>query len=88
MNVQPLRSLVWIKPLPLAAVSQGGVHLMHHHRKPTMRGTVAAVGPEVRSSLKVGDKVMFPPNSGSDVTVDGVKYTAMLEESLICKLED
>ena len=62
-----------------------------------MSGTVAMLsrgprcpdcGGPLRNDLRVGDRVMFAPNRGSDITYDGVRYRALSQDDILGIVED
>lgn len=62
-----------------------------------MSGTVALIGPgprcetcgaQVRSDLSVGDRVVFAPNQGGEVTYDGVRYIVLAQADILGIVED
>jgi len=60
-------------------------------------GTVAVIGPgprcedcggAMRSDLKVGERVCFAPNQGSEATYDGVTYLVLTQDEILGIVED
>lgn len=53
--------------------------------KPSYRGTVVAVGPEVQG-LAVGDIVQYRPYVGARIEVDGMSWMLVREDECVCTL--
>lgn len=53
--------------------------------KPSYRGRVIAVGPEVQD-VAVGDIVQYRPFVGARIEVDGVSWMLVREEECVCRL--
>ena len=53
--------------------------------KPSYRGTVMAVGPDVED-LQIGDVVQYRPFVGTRIEVDGVSWIMVREEECVCRI--
>lgn len=53
--------------------------------KPTYRGIVLAIGPDV-VGISVGDRVQYRPFCGVRVSVDGTDYLLVNEGECVCRL--
>jgi chaperonin GroES len=69
-----------------------GIYLPENTRETTRRGVVIALGPGKRSPLtgepvgigiSPGDRVVYEPMSGTELTVDGQRLLVIREENII-----
>jgi chaperonin GroES len=97
--LKPLTDRILIKPDALSDVTESGLHLVRDW-SPENSGEVVGVPERVDahcpecggrvfapSSVKLGDVVLFSPNSGQEVTVDGERFLLMRESDLLAVLE-
>ena len=96
MKLRPLHDRVVIRRSEEEKKTAGGIVLPGSAAEKPNQGEVLAVGPgkvlengEVRAlSVKVGDKVVFGPYSGSNtVKVDGEDLLVMAENEILAVLE-
>ena len=97
MSIRPLHDRVIVKRKEVETKSAGGIVLTGSAAAKSTRGEIIAVGAgrildngEVRAlAVKVGDKVVFGPYSGSNtVKVDGEDLLVMAENEILAVLED
>lgn len=90
MPIRPLGSKVVVKPTEGEEKSPGGIILPDTAKKKPQEAVVIAVGPGrvlengTRASMNVteGQTVIFAKYGGTEVTVDGVDYVILDEESI------
>ncbi|CAI8960571.1 chaperonin GroES [Pseudomonas sp. BT76 TE3572] len=96
MKLRPLHDRVVIRRSEEEKKTAGGIVLPGSAAEKPNQGEVLAVGPgkvldngEVRAlSVKVGDKVVFGPYSGSNtVKVDGEDLVVMAENEILAVVE-
>ena len=96
MKIRPLHDRVIIKRTEVESKSAGGIVLTGSAAQKSTRGEVLAVGTgrildngEVKPlAVKVGDKVVFGPYSGSNtVKVDGEDLLVMGEHEILAVIE-
>ena len=94
MNIKPLGERVVIKKLEAEEKTKSGIVLPGQAQEKPQIAEVVAVGPggfvegkEVRMEVKVGDKVIFPKYSGTEVKVDGEEYTIIEQSKLLAIME-
>ena len=82
MKIRPLADRVVIKFLEAEETTKGGIILSSAAQEKPQVAEILAVGPggvvdgkEVKMEVKVGDKVLTGKYSGTEVKVDGEKYT-------------
>ena len=62
--------------------SAGGLFIPDTAKEKPQRGTVEAVGSEVKE-VKVGETILFDKYSGSKIVVDGIDYLILKEEDIL-----
>ena len=96
MKIQPLHDRVVIKRMEEEKLSAGGIVIPDSATEKPIKGEIVAVGTgkvldngEVRPlAVKVGDKVVFGPYSGSNtIKVDGEDLLVMGESEILAVLE-
>lgn len=91
MKVTPLNSKIFVKVLPEATVSEGGIVLTSPSRDDVVRGEVVSLGEEreLKSGVKVsfsvqkGDVVFFPMSSATKARVAGEELVVLREEDIL-----
>jgi chaperonin GroES len=70
-------------------ITKGGIIIPETAKgKPTV-GYVVAIGPDVDpQQLDVGDKVFFDQYVGTNFSLNGIEYVAMLMKDVLCVLEE
>lgn len=97
--LQPLRDRVLIKPDVPPDTTESGLHLVSYWR-PENCGEIAFVPERIQGecpdcgarlfqppAVTLGDVVVFSPNVGQEVTIDGTKYLVMREADILGVLE-
>jgi chaperonin GroES len=89
LNIEPLGARVLILPLEGEAQSPGGVLLPETAKEKPQQGMVEAVGDEEEmiTDLKVGDRVLFPKYTGTEIKLDGKTYLLMNEEDVLARIK-
>ncbi len=94
MNIKPLGERVVIKKLEAEEKTKSGIVLPGQAQEKPQIAEVVAVGPggyvdgkEVKMEVKVGDKVIFPKYSGTEVKHDGEEYTIIEQSKLLAVIE-
>lgn len=87
MNLKPLRDRVLIKPDAPPTMTTSGLHLSEH-AKPEQMGTVAAIGPLVKS-VEVGETVTFSWQVGQEIRLEeeNERYFLMREDDILAVVE-
>jgi chaperonin GroES len=89
MQIKPLGERVVIKKLEAEEKTKSGIVLPGQAQERPQVAEVVAVGPgtkDVTMEVKVGDKVIFPKYSGTEVKLDGEEYTIIEQSSLLAVL--
>jgi len=89
LNIEPLGARVLILPLEGEVQSPGGVLLPETAKEKPQQGMVEAVGDEeeMTTDLKVGDRVLFPKYTGTEIKLDGKTYLLMNEEDVLARIK-
>jgi chaperonin GroES len=94
MNIRPLGERVVIRKLEAEEKTKSGIVLPGQAQEKPQIAEVVAVGPggivegkEIVMEVKVGDKVIFPKYSGTEVKVDGEEYTIVEQSKLLAIVE-
>jgi chaperonin GroES len=88
MSLKPLGDRVVVKPDDAETKSSGGLILTTHEDQ--LQGTVIAVGPGayqtetlIPMEVAFGDKVVYPKNVGTTVTVDTESFLIIKESDIL-----
>ena len=88
VNIEPLGARVQILPSEGEGQTASGLYLPETAKEKPQQGTVEAVGDseEMITDLKVGDVVIFPKYSGSEIKYDGATYLLMDEGDVLARV--
>ncbi|MBI5958972.1 MAG: co-chaperone GroES [Chloroflexi bacterium] len=89
MNIEPLGARVLILPLEGESQTPGGLLLPETAKEKPQQGIIEAVGNEedMTTDLKVGDRVLFPKYTGTEIKYAGKTYLLMNEEDLLARIK-
>lgn len=89
MKIEPLGARVLIRPLEQEAQTASGIILPETAKEKPQQGTIEAVGDEEEmvSGLEVGDRVLFPKYTGTEIEIDGVTYLIMEEGDVLARVK-
>lgn len=94
MNIRPLGERVVIRKLEAEEKTKSGIVLPGQAQEKPQIAEVVAVGPggmvegkEIVMEVKVGDKVIFPKYSGTEVKIDEEEYTIIEQSKLLGVIE-
>lgn len=95
MKLNPLFDKVVLEKLKAEETTASGIVLPGQDKDKPGQAKVVAVGPggvidgkEVKMQLKEGDKVLFSKYAGSEVELDGKKYTVVRQSDILATIED
>ncbi|MBN1201802.1 MAG: co-chaperone GroES [Anaerolineae bacterium] len=88
MKVEPLGARVLVLPLEGESQTPGGVLLPETAKEKPQQGTIEAVGDaeEMVTDLKVGDRVLFPKYTGTELKFEGKTYLLMNEDDVLARI--
>lgn len=86
-SVVPLGSRVLIRVTPEESLTPSGLYVPDTAKEKPQRGEVVAVGDD-REAIKVavGDVVLFPKYSGTEIRLDGVDHLIIDSSELLAVL--
>jgi chaperonin GroES len=89
INIEPLGARVLVLPLEGESQSPGGVLLPETAKEKPQQGTIEAVGDEEEmvTDLKVGDRVLFPKYTGTEIKYEGKTYLLMNEDDVLARIK-
>jgi chaperonin GroES len=88
IKIEPLGARVLILPVEGESQTAGGVLLPETAKEKPQQGTVEAVGnsEEMVTDLKVGDRVLFPKYTGTEIKHEGKTYLLMEEGDVLARI--
>ena len=94
MNIRPLFDRVVILPLESEKETKGGIILPSSAQEKSQLAIVKAIGngeldegKKSNMQVKVGDKVLYGKYSGTEITVDDVKYVVVRQSDILAVIE-
>jgi chaperonin GroES len=89
INIEPLGARVLVLPIEGDSQSPGGVLLPETAKEKPQQGTIEAVGSseEMMTDLKVGDRVLFPKYTGTEIKYEGKTYLLMNEDDVLARIK-
>ena len=87
--IKPLADRVLIQPKEAETKTASGLYIPDTAKEKPSEVKVLAVGPgkkDVRMEVKVGDEVIYGKYSGTEVTVDDVKYLIVKQSDILAIL--
>lgn len=89
VNIEPLGARVLILPSEGEEMTASGLYLPETAKEKPQQGTIEAVGSEEEmiTDLKVGDLVIFPKYSGTEIKSDGKTYLLMDEADVLARVK-
>ncbi len=87
-RIVPLGARVLIQPLEQENRTASGIILPETAKEKPQTGPVKAVGDDEAIKVKVGDKVLFPKYTGTEVKLDGIDYLLMESHDILARLLD
>lgn len=96
MIIRPLHNNVLIKQEEIQDSKYGRIVVADTGKEKPLQGEIVAIGPGrttetgawVPTSLKEGQKVLFPSFDGTRTVIDGVEYLIYKESSILAVLEN
>ena len=87
--IKPLADRVLIQPKEAETKTASGLYIPDTAKEKPSEGKVRAVGPGKKDEpmeVKVGDEVIYGKYSGTEVTVDDVKYLIVKQSDILAIL--
>ena len=88
-GIEPLGARVLILPLEGETQTPGGILLPETAKEKPQQGIIEAVGSdeEMNTDLKVGDRVLFPKYTGTEIKFEGQTYLLMNEDDVLARIK-
>ena len=94
MKLVPLDDKVVLKKLIAEETTKSGIVLPGQEKEKPAQAEVVAVGPggivdgqEVKMQVKPGDKVVYAKYSGTEIELDGDKFTIVRQSDILAIIE-
>ena len=87
MNVQPLGMRVLVRPVEQEAKTASGLILPDSAKEKPQIGEIIAVGSDEEIVVKVGQKVLFPKYTGTEIKIEGVEHIIMEDADLLAVVD-
>lgn len=89
VKIQPLGTRVLIRPEEEEARTSSGLYLPETAKEKPQKGVVIAIGDEEEDiKVKVGQKVLFPKYTGTEIKIDGVEHLIMDADDILAVIEE
>ncbi|MCL4312958.1 MAG: co-chaperone GroES [Actinobacteria bacterium] len=86
-EVQPLGSRVLVKVLPEESTTPSGLVIPDTAKDKPQRGEVVAIGDDTEEiKVSIGDKVLYPKYSGTELRLSGEDYLILEGSDLLAVL--
>jgi chaperonin GroES len=88
-GIEPLGARVLILPLEGETQTPGGILLPETAKEKPQQGIIEAVGSEdeMTTDLKIGDRVLFPKYTGTEIKFEGQTYLLMNEDDVLARIK-
>ena len=89
-TIEPMGTRVLIRPLEKESKTASGIILPETAKEKPQQGMIEAVGDseEMVTDLSVGDKILFPKYTGTEIQLDGIDYLIMEEGDVLARVSD
>lgn len=88
-EIQPIGSRVLVRVLPEESVTKSGLFLPDTAKEKPQRGEVVAIGDDSETiKVAVGDRVLFPKYTGTEVRLDGDEHLIIDSTELLAILRE
>ncbi len=89
IKIQPLGERVLIRPTDEESRTSSGLYIPDTAKEKPQTGLVVAIGDEEDDiSVKVGQKVLFPKYTGTEIKLDGVEHLIMDAGDILAIVND
>ena len=88
-QVQPLGSRVLVRVLAEESVTKSGIFLPDTAKEKPQRGEVVAIGDDTETiKVKVGDRVLFPKYTGTEIRLENEDHLIIDSNDLLAVLHE
>ena len=93
-KLEPLQDRLIVKRIEEGEQTRGGIYIPDAAKEKPQEGEIVAVGAgrildsgvQVKSTLSVGDRILFSKYGGSEVEIDGEKLLIMREDDVLVRI--
>lgn len=85
-SVTPLGSRVLVEILTEDSMTASGLVIPDTAKEKQQKGIVVAIGDDEEITVKVGERVLFPKYSGTELAMDGKDYLVIDANDLLAVL--
>ncbi len=82
-TIEPLGTRVLVRPIEEEAKTSSGILLPETAKEKPQIGEVMAIGDDEDMPVEVGQKVLYPKYTGTEIKLDGVEYIIMDSADLL-----
>jgi len=88
MKVEPIGDRILIKVVEAEAKTPSGIILPETAKEKPQQGEVLAMGSDAQEDLplEIGDIVLFPKYSGTEIKIDGVEHLLLESGDILAKI--
>ena len=89
IKIQPLGERVLIRPLDEESRTSSGLYIPDTAKEKPQTGLVVAIGDEEDEiPVKVGQRVLFPKYTGTEIKLDGVEHLIMEASDILAIVKE
>jgi len=89
INIQPLGERVLIRPLEEESRTSTGLYIPDTAKEKPQTGLVVAIGDEEDEiPVSVGQKVLFPKYTGTEIKLEGVEHIIMDASDILAVIKE
>ena len=83
VNIKPIGERIVVKPTQQETKTSSGIYLPDSAKEKQNYGEIVAIGKIEGENLKIGDKVLYTKYGGTEIELDGEKYTILEKTDLL-----
>lgn len=89
VKIQPLGSRVLLRPIQEQSRTSSGLYIPDTAKEKPQTGEVVAIGDDTEEiKVAVGQKVLFPKYTGTEIKIEGVEHIIMNADDILAIVND
>lgn len=89
VKIQPLGSRVLLRPIQEQSRTSSGLYIPDTAKEKPQTGEVVAIGDNTEEiKVTVGQKVLFPKYTGTEIKIEGVEHIIMNADDILAIVND
>ncbi|GAB4498503.1 MAG: co-chaperone GroES [Anaerolineales bacterium] len=89
VKIQPLGSRVLLRPIQEQSRTSSGLYIPDTAKEKPQTGEVVAIGDDTEEiKVVVGQKVLFPKYTGTEIKIEGVEHIIMNADDILAVVND